>query len=175
MAGVLDLFLFLFAFAIVGAGVISSRILGLALTLVSWSSFALSLKYGGSVDVRVGYMSILAWMLAMGGVLVCRMSGRKQPDLREFLVFSYVPPVVLLFLLNGHVYLGILGLVVLMILNDDSIAKKLPSSLFGRSTVLALLIFQIVLAGLLTRSPYVIPYVFILWGWYKLEVETLQK
>ena len=78
MAGMLDLFLFLFAFAIVGAGIVASRILGLALTLVSWSSFALSLKYGGSVDVRVGYMSILAWMLAMGGVLVCRMSGRKQ-------------------------------------------------------------------------------------------------
>ena len=170
MTGMLDLFLFLFAFAIVGAGVISSRILGLALTLVSWSSFALSLKYGGSVDVRVGYMSILAWMLAMGGVLVCRMSGRREPDLREFLVFSYVPPVVLLLLLNGHVYLGILALVVLMVINDDSISKKLPSGLFGRNTVLALLIFQIVLVGLLTRSPYVIPYAFILWGWYKLEV-----
>ena len=106
----------------------------------------------------------------MGGVLVCRMSGRREPDLREFLVFSYVPPVVLLLLLNGHVYLGILALVVLMVINDDSISKKLPSGLFGRNTVLALLIFQIVLVGLLTRSPYVIPYAFILWGWYKLEV-----
>ena len=91
------------------------------------------------------------------------------------MVFSYVPPVVLLFLLNGHVYLGILGLVVLMVLNDDSIAKKLPSGSFGRNTVLALLIFQIVLVGLLTRSPYVVPYALVLWGWYKLEVETLQK
>ncbi|WP_048150325.1 hypothetical protein [Thermococcus sp. AM4] len=172
MIDVLNLSIFLFVLVIVGLGVILSGIMGLALTLIAWSSFILSLRYGTPIDIKVGYMSVLAWALAMGDVFIRRVfPTKKQLDLRGFLVFSYLPPVVLLLLLNGHESLGVVGLFVLMILNDDSMAKALPQSLFSENTVKILLILQVVVIGLSTLSPYLLSYVVILWWWYKLTVE----
>jgi len=176
MEGILNLALFLFAFVIVGIGVILSGIRGVVITLILWMSFILSLKRGNPVDVKVGYMSIMVWMLAMGDVFIRRLfSAEKQLDLRGFLVFSYLPPVVLLLLLNDHESLGVIGLFVLMILNDDSLAKALPQGLFSENTVKTLLILQVVVIGLSTRSPYVLSYGVVLWWWYKLTVKVGHK
>jgi len=170
IVGFVDFFLFLFALIVVVIGAIMDGVRGIGFGTIAWASFMASLEYGTPTDSRIAYMSILVWFLAAGDLFICEVFSKKHLDLRSFMIFSCVPPVVLLLLLNEHVELGILGLLILMLLNDDSIAKRLPQKFFNYKTVRTALALQVIILGLFTRSIYVIPYALLLWWWYKLTV-----
>jgi len=167
----IDLFLLLFVLAVVGIGTIIEGIRGIGFGAIAWTSFIAAIKYGNQTDIRVAYMSVLLWAMASGFALWHRLFPYKPLNLASAISLSYVPPIVLLLLLNGHEYLGVTGLFVTWMLIDENISKRISPEISRNKTPEILVGIQILVIGLLTLSPYVIPYSLLLWWWYKLTVK----
>ncbi len=86
------------------------------------------------------------------------------------LLLSYLPPMGVFFVMSANKlaqYLGILYILLVLVLPSKRIFQRFSPNNWNKVLMVALGA-QILIVGILARSPYVLPYGLVLWWWYKL-------
>jgi len=167
---VLNLPIFLLLILIFVVSFIFGGIVGGLSGVVAWLSFILALG-NRTTDIRVAYMSIILWMMALVLSLWYKLFPDKRIDSLSALLLSYLPLVGVFLISSEHElaqYAGLLYLLLILFLPTQRISQNFLSK-SSKKTVLAFAMgVQILAVGLLTLSPYVFSYALLLWWWYKL-------
>ncbi|ASI99777.1 hypothetical protein [Thermococcus celer] len=170
MLEVLDfIFLLVLVIAVI-VGVILGGILALAATAVAWGSLILTIGHGTRLDIGLGSLYVVFWMMTATLIFSLKVwPDRSKLHPAQALAFGYFPQVLILFMME-HVSLSITGLLVIWLLNDKSVYTRLPPEFFERRILTSLLYLQAAVALLITRSPFAIPYFFMVWWWIRVSM-----